>query len=157
MVKQISRILGTALVVVSTSWCTISRLGSAITVPKPALAQSEAETVRSLLSGRTMMVTYRDGGPIYGTYQQIYVSFCPSGNYFSQGGSSRTSILENQEHRSFSDQGAWSVSEVGNLVAVQYRSLSGQVTAFLVHLRPSGRIWAGTGITVIPVGTAPCR
>jgi hypothetical protein len=109
------------------------------------------------LSGRTMMVTYRDGGPIYGTYQQIYVLFCPSGNYFSQGGSSRTSILKNQEGRSFSDQGTWSVSELGNLVAVQYRSLSGQVTAFLVNLRPNGRIWAGTGITVIPVGPAPCR
>ena len=67
MLKQISRMLGVALVVV-------------ISAPKPGLAQSEAETVRSLLSGRTMMVTYRDGGPIYGIYQQIYVSFCPSGS-----------------------------------------------------------------------------
>jgi hypothetical protein len=143
MVKQISRMLGAALVVV-------------IGASKPGLAQSEAETVRSLLSGRTMMVTYRDGGPVYGTHQQIYVSFCPSGNYFSQGRSSRTTILENQERRSFSDQGTWSVSELGNLVAVQYRSISGQVTAFLVHLLPNGRIWAGNGITVIPQGAAPC-
>ena len=140
MVKQISRMLGAALVVV-------------ITAPKPGLAQSEAETVRSLLSGRTMMVTYRDGGP--STYQQV--SFCPSGSYFSQGGSSRTTILENQDRRSFSDQGTWSVSELGNLVVVEYRSLSGQVTGFLVHLLPNGRIWAGTGITVIPQGPAPCR
>jgi hypothetical protein len=144
MVKQISRMLGAALVVV-------------ITAPKPGLAQSEAETVRSLLSGRTMMVTYRDGGPVYGTYQQISVSFCPSGSYFSQGGSSRTTILENQDRRSFSDQGTWSVSELGNLVEVQYRSVSGAVTAFLVHLLPDGRIWAGTGITVIPQGPAPCK
>ena len=143
MVKQISRMLGAAFVVV-------------ITASKPGLAQSEAETVRSLLSGRTMMVTYRDGGPIYGTYQQIYVSFCPSGSYFSQGRSSRTTVLENQERRSFSDQGTWSVSELGNLVAVQYRSVSGQVTSFLVHLLPNGRIWAGNGITVIPQGAAPC-
>ena len=143
MLKQIFRMLSAALVVV-------------LAAPKPGLAQSEAETVRSLLSGRTMMVTYRDGGPVYGTYQQIYVSFCPSGSYFSQGGRSRTTILENQERRSFSDQGTWSVSELGNLVAVQYQSVSGQVTAFLVHLRPNGRIWAGTGITVIPQGPAPC-
>jgi hypothetical protein len=143
MVKQISRMLGAAFVVV-------------ITASKPVLAQSEAETVRSLLSGRTMMVTYRDGGPVYGTYQQIYVSFCPSGSYFSQGRSSRTTILENQERRSFSDQGTWSVSELGNLVAVQYRSVSGQVTSFLVHLLPNGKIWAGNGITVIPQGAAPC-
>jgi hypothetical protein len=143
MVKQISRMLGAALVVV-------------ITAPKPGLAQSEAETVRSLLSGRTMMVTYRDGGPIYGTYQQISVSFCPSGSYFSQGGSSRTTILENQDRRSFSDQGTWSVSELANLVEVQYRSVSGPVTAFLVHLLPDGRIWAGTGITVVPQGPAAC-
>jgi hypothetical protein len=143
MVKQIW-MLGAALAVV-------------ITAPKPGLAQSEAETVRSLLNGRTMMVTYRDGGPIHSTYQQIYVSFCPSGSYFSQGGSSRSTILENQERRSFSDQGTWSVSELGNLVVVQYRSVSGQVTAFLVHLLPNGRIWAGTGITVIPQGPAPCK
>ena len=143
MVKQIFRMLGAVLFVV-------------ITAPKPGLAQSDADTVRSLLSGRTMLVTYRDGGPISGTYQQIYVSFCPSGSYFSQGGSSRTTILENQDRRSFSDQGTWSVSELGNLVVVRYRSLSGQVTAFLVHLLPDGRIWAGAGITVIPVGPATC-
>ena len=104
-----------------------------------------------------MMITYRDGGPIYGTCQQISVSFCPSGSYFSQGGSSPTTILENQEHHSFSDQGTWSVSELGNLVVVQYRSISGQVTALLVHLLPNGRIWAGTGTTVIPQGSALCR
>ena len=144
MLKQFARILGAALLVV-------------ITAPKPGLAQSEAEAVRSLLSGRTMMVTYRDGGPIYGTNHQIYVSFCPSGSYFSQGGSSRTTILENQERRSFSDQGTWSVSELGTLVSVQYRSASGQVTSFLVHLLPNGRIWAGSGITVIPQGPAPCN
>ena len=103
------------------------------------------------------MVTYLDGGPIYGTQQQIYVSFCPSGSYFSQGGSSRTTILENQERRSFSDQGTWSVSELGNRVVVQYRSVSGQVTAFLVHLLPNGRLWAGTGVTVILQGPATCR
>jgi hypothetical protein len=142
MVKQISRMLGVALVVVITS-------------QKPGLAQSEAETVRSLLSGRTMMVTYRDGGPS-GIYQQSYISFCPSGSYFTQGGSSRATILENQERRSFSDRGTWSVSELGNLVAVQYRSVSGQVTEFLIHLLPNGRIWAGTGITVIPQGPALC-
>jgi hypothetical protein len=142
MEKQISRILGAALLL--------------ITAPKPGLAQSEAETVRSMLSGRTVTITYRDGGPIYGTHQQVYVSFCPSGSYFSQGGSSRTTILENQERRSFSDQGTWSVSELGNLVAVQYRSVSGQVTAFLVHLLPNGRIWAGSGISVSPMGLAPC-
>ena len=140
MVKQISRMLVAALVVVITS-------------PKPVLAQSDGDTVRSLLSGRTMMVTYRDGGP--STYQQV--SFCPSGSYFSQGGSSRTTILENQDRRSFSDQGTWSVSELGNLVVVQSRSVSGQVTAFLVHLLPNGRIWAGTGISVSPMGPAPCR
>ena len=144
MVKQISRMLGAALVVV-------------IGASKPGLAQSEAETVRSLLSGRTMMVTYRDGGPIYSTHQQIYVSFCPSGSFFSQGGSSRTTILENQDRRSFSDQGTWSVSELGNLVVVQSRSVSGQVTALLVRLLPNGRIWVGTGITVIPQGPALCR
>ena len=117
MVKEVSRILGAALAVVIAS-------------PKTGLAQSEAETVRSLLSGRTMMITYRYGGPINGTYQQIYVSFCPSGSYFSQGGNSRTTVLENQERRSFSNQGTWSVSELENLVVVQYRSVSGQVTAF---------------------------
>ena len=140
MVKQISRMLGAALVVV-------------IGASKPGLAQSEAVTVRSLLSGRTMMFTYRDGCP--STYQQV--SFCPSGSYLSQGGSSRTSVVENQERRSFSDQGTWSVSELGNLVVVQSRAVSGQLTALLVHLLPNGRIWAGTGITVIPQGPAPCR
>ena len=104
-----------------------------------------------------MKVTYRDGGPIYGTYHQIYVAFCTSGTYFSEGGSSRSAIVENRERRSFSDQGTWSVVELGSAIVVQYRSVSGQVAAYPVHLLPNGRIWAGNGITVIPQGPAPCR
>jgi hypothetical protein len=145
MGKQISKALGVALVV--------AILASA----GLAQANSEAAAVRSFLSGRTMMVTYRDGGPIYGTYHQIYVAFCPSGMYLSRGGSSRTTVLENEERHSFSDQGNWSVSELGSTVVVQYRSISGQVATFPVHLLPNGRIWAGNGITVIPQGPAPCR
>jgi len=143
MRKQFSKVLWATLVV-------------SIAAARPGLAQTEALAVHSFLSGRIMMVTYRDEGPIYGTYHQLYVTFCPSGTYFSQGGSSRTTILENQERRSFSDQGTWSVSELGNLVSVQYRSVSGQVTSFLVHLLPNGRIWAGSGISVSPMGMAPC-
>ena len=144
MRKQFSKVLWATLVV-------------SIAAARPGLAQTEALAVHSFLSGRIMMVTYRDEGPIYGTYHQLYVTFCPSGTYFSQGGSSRTTILENQERRSFSDQGTWSVMELGQMVVVRYRSVSGQVAAFPVHLLPNGGISAGNGITVIPQGPAPCR
>jgi hypothetical protein len=144
MRKQFSKVLWATLVV-------------AIAAARPGLAQTEALAVHSFLSGRTMMVTYRDGGPVYGTYHRLYVAFCPSGTYFSQGGSSRTTILENQERRSFSDQGTWSVMELGQMVVVRYRSVSGQVASFPVHLLPNGGISAGNGITVIPQGPAPCR
>jgi hypothetical protein len=125
----------------------------------PGLAQvdSEAQAVKSLLSGQTMMVTYRDGGALYGTYYQIYVAFCPSGTYFTKGGSSRTTILNNEERHSFSDQGKWSVAPLGQVVVVQYRSASGQVTAFPVHLLSNGGLWAGNGITVVPQGPTPCK
>jgi hypothetical protein len=121
MRKQFSKVLWATLVV-------------AIAAARPGLAQTEAQAVHSFLSGRTMMVTYRDAGPVYGTY-----------------------LLENQERRSFSDQGTWSVMELGQMVVVRYRSVSGQVASFPVHLLPNGGISAGNGITVIPQGPAPCR
>ena len=138
-------------------------LGAALLLASAACAfaqmppEVEAEAIKTRLSGQTMMITWRDGGTLYGTFHQLYVAFCPSGAYLTQGGTSKTTVLGNEQRSSFSDRGKWSVATLGQAVVLTSRSVSGQVNAFPMHLLPDGRLWVGDGVTMLPQGPAPCR
>ena len=132
-------------------------LASAATALAQMPPEVEAEAVKVRLSGQRVLVTWRDGGTLYGTYHMIDVAFCASGAYFSQGGTSKTTVLGNEQRSSFSDQGKWSVATLGQAVVLTSRSISGQVNAFPMHVLPDGSLWAGNGVTVVSRGPAPCR
>jgi hypothetical protein len=121
----------------------------------PAPAQEQA--VKRALSGRRMLVTYRDGGALYGTYHLLDVHFCASGNYMAFGQNRKTTVLNNTQASSFNDRGRWDVASFNGRTVLRSQSTSGQSNVFPVALLPSGGIWLGEGVSVVPRGAAGCR
>ena len=61
--------------------------------------------VEDFFNGQQMLVTYRDGGPLYGTFFTLQVHFCRSGRYVTFGESRRQTILDNEQVNRFTDEG----------------------------------------------------
>jgi len=123
----------------------------------PALGQNETQAVKGYLSGQHVMVTYRQGGPVYGTYFFLQVHLCPSGRYMTFGQSRKQTVLGNEQVSNWRDQGQWDVGIYAGQLGIQYVSASGQANFVPVRIAQDGSIWAGNGVSVVRQGPAQCR
>jgi hypothetical protein len=106
--------------------------------------------VRDFFNGQQMLVTYREGGPLYGTFFTLQVHFCRSGRYLTFGESRRHTVLDNEQVNRFTDEGTWEVTTVRGQMVLRYVSVSGQPNMVAINVAPGGRVSLGDGsITVI--------
>ena len=124
----------------------------------PLAAQGPPEAaVRDFFNGQQMLVTWRDGGPLYGTFFTLQVHFCRSGRYMTFGESRRHTVLDNEQVSRINDEGTWEVTTIRGQMVLRYLSVSGQPNMVAINVAPNGRVTLGDGsITVIRQGVAQC-
>lgn len=138
--------------IMSAAWALVLLL-----VPQPALAQRVTEAgIRDFFSGQQMLVTYREGGPVYGTFFNLQVHFCSSGRYMTFGESRRRTVLDNEQFNRFTDEGVWEIVSVRGQLVLKYVSVSGKANVVTINVAPGGRISLGDGISVVRLGLAQC-
>ena len=127
-------------------------------LPVTVLSQQSPEALKQYLAGQKLLVTYRQGGPVYGTYFFLQVHLCRSGNYVTYGQSRKQSVLDShgEQVHSWRDEGHWDVGVYAGQVGVQYVSTSGQANFVPVRIGPNGEIWTSNGTSVVRQGAAQC-
>jgi hypothetical protein len=139
---------------------TLIQLVIALSFPTAVFPQDNApaQQLRDYLAGQRFVVTYRQGGPVYGTYFFLTVNLCRSGNYVTLGQSRKQSVLDShgEQVNNWRDQGRWTVSSVGEVLGVQYLSSTGQISFYPVSIGPGGQVFAGNGMSVVRQGAAQC-
>jgi len=120
-------------------------------------AQSPEANVREFFNGQQMLVTYRDGGAVYGTFFTLQVHFCRSGRYITFGESRKHTVLDNEQVNRFTDQGTWTIGSMQGRMVLKYVSISGQPNIVAINVAPNGRVSLGDGgISVVRQGPAQC-
>jgi hypothetical protein len=129
-----------------------------LSLASSAAAQPVPEArVRDFFQGRQMLVTYREGGVLYGTFFTLQVHFCRSGRYITFGESRKQTVLDNEQVNRFTDQGTWEIASVQGRPVLRYLSTSGQPNVVAINVAPNGRVTLGDGgISVVPQGPAQC-
>jgi hypothetical protein len=125
-------------------------------LPSGASAQGPEAALRDFFNGQQMLVTYREGGALYGTFFTLEVHFCRSGRYVTFGESRRQTILDNEQVNRFSDEGTWEITTFRGQLVLKYVSVSGEPNVVAINVAPNGRVWLGDGITVVRQGPAQC-
>lgn len=128
-----------------------------LAIPAHAQTDPDARSVRDFFAGQKLLVTWRDGGALYGTFFTLQVHLCRSGRYMTFGESRRQTVLDNQQVSNLDDRGSWDIATFQGQLVVKYLSDSGQANAVPVRVMPNGGIWVGEGVTVIRQGAAQCR
>jgi hypothetical protein len=120
-------------------------------------AQSPEAAVREFFNGQQMLVTYREGGAVYGTCFTLQVHFCRTGRYITFGESRKHTVLDNEQVNRFTDQGTWTIGSMQGRVFLRYLSISGQPNVVAINVAPNGRVSLGDGgISVVRQGPAQC-
>jgi hypothetical protein len=126
--------------------------------PSAVAAQTPSETaVHDFFNGQQMLVTYREGGSLYGTFYTLQVQFCRSGRYLTVGESRRHTVLDNEQVSRITDAGTWEITTIRGQMVLRYVSVSGQPNLVAVNVAPNVRLSLGDGsITVVKQGAAQC-
>jgi hypothetical protein len=119
--------------------------------------QREEQTIKTYLTGKRVLITYREGSPVYGTYFFFYTHFCMSGQYMIFAQSRKQTVLGNEQVYNWEEYGTWDVISVQTQATLQFRSTSGELGSYPIRLLSDGGIWIGDGISVTQQGEAQCR
>ena len=122
-----------------------------------AQTQKDVQYVKGSLSGHEFQVTYREGGPLYGTYFFLDVHFCSSGRYMLYGQSRKQTVLGNEQVNNWNDSGRWDVVPHKGHASLQYVSASGARDIVPLEILPDGRIRPLSGAFMQRRGNAQCR
>ena len=122
-----------------------------------AQADPQAQAVKKFFSGHKVLISYREGSPLRGTYFHLQVHFCESGSYRSFGESRRQTGLNQEEVRHWSDQGTWAVHAESGRVGVRCLSSSGQASFVPVLSWPNRDGEKASQVVVVPQGAAQCN
>ena len=77
------------------------------------------------LTGKKVLVTYRNGGPIYGTYYFLEVHFCTTTYYQLFGQSRKQTIMDNEQVYNWQEGGRWKVIRNQGVTSIHFQSTSG--------------------------------
>lgn len=113
--------------------------------------------VNKFVNNNNLLVTYREGEVVYGTYYFIEIHYCTTGYYGLYGKSVKKTVLGNEQRSNWQEFGKWKVIKYNQNVGLYYQTTTGQEKFFPVFLLPNGNLSLGDGISIVVQGKAICN
>ena len=113
------------------------------------------EEVHGFVNGNNILVSYREGGPVYGTFYFLEIHFCPNG-YGLYGRSSKQTVMGNYQNNNWREFGYWEVTEQNGLVGIQYSPVNGNALFVPIYKSPDGTLFINQETSMVLQGNAIC-
>ena len=114
------------------------------------------DEVNSFVSNNQLLITYREGEVLYGTYYFIEIHYCPNG-YGLYGRTVKKTVLGNEQKSNWQEFGTWKVMEYNGNVGVYSKSTVGAENFTPVYRLADGSLTTGQGVTIVKQGPAICN
>lgn len=113
--------------------------------------------VNSYFKNQHLLITYREGEVIYGTYYFLEIHYCLSGQYGLYGRSVKQTVLGNEQRNSWQEFGNWKVIEYNGAVGIYYKSNVGKINFVPIYRSTNGNLYINQNVSIVKQGAAICR
>ena len=113
--------------------------------------------VKNFLSNNHFLVTYKEGGAVYGTYYFVDIHYCASGMYALTGKSIKQTVMGNEQRNTWQEYGSWKVLEHNRQVGIYYQPANAQPKFFPMYRLGNGTLTSGEGVSIVRQGKAMCN
>lgn len=112
--------------------------------------------VHNFFNNQKILITYREGEVLYGTYYFLEVHYCPTGQYGLYGKSIKNTVLGNEQHNNWQEFGTWKAMKQNGQVGMYYATTAGAQNFIPVARLANGDLSVGEGYTIVKQGQAIC-
>ncbi len=114
------------------------------------------EEVQSFFNSQNILITYREGEVVYGTYYFLEVHYCPNGKYGLYGSSVKKTVLGNEQRNSWQEFGSWQAVSRNDQVGMYYSTTTGSQQFVPLYKLANGDLFVREGVSIVKQGPAIC-
>ncbi len=122
-----------------------------------AQTNPSTEELQEFFNGQQLLITYREGEVLYGTYYFLEIHYCPNGYYGLHGSTVKRTVLDNEQRSSWQEYGSWKITAENGLNGIEYVSLQGARQFYPIYKLPSGDMFISEGVSIVKQGLAICQ
>lgn len=115
------------------------------------------EELKDLFNNQKLLITYREGEVVYGTYYFIEIHYCPDGYYGLYGNTVKRTVMGNEQKSNWQEYGQWKILNEGGVNGVFYASNSGNQQFYPVYKLANGDLFLNEGVSIVNKGQAICQ
>lgn len=125
--------------------------------PLRAQTNPTVEELQNFFNGQQLLITYRHGEVLYGTYYFLEVHYCPNGYYGLYGRTVKRTVLDNEQRSNWQEYGTWKITTRDDLNGIEYVATTGAQQFYPLYKLPNGDMFLQEGITIVKQGLAICQ
>ncbi len=126
-------------------------------MPLKAQENPPIEELHNFFNNQKLLITYREGEVVYGTYYFIEVHYCPNGYYGLYGNTIKRTVLGNEQKSNWQEYGQWKILNQGGLNGIHYAATNGNQQFYPLYKLANGELFISEGITIVNQGRAICQ
>lgn len=113
------------------------------------------EEVQNFFNNQNILISYREGEVIYGTYYFMEIHYCPTGQYGLYGNTVKQTVLGNEQRSNWQEFGTWQITSQNGQVGIYYVTQSSQQFVPIYKLA-NGDFFVREGVSIVKQGPAIC-
>ena len=113
--------------------------------------------LQQFVSGRHILIAYRDGGALYGTYRYFDIHHCRSGQYVEYGYTSKNSVTGSALTTNWESYGRWQITTQQGRTGVYYQPNNDQAEFVPMQINADGSVFVNEGVNLSSEGQAECQ
>ena len=115
------------------------------------------EELHRFFNDQNLLITYREGEAVYGTYYFIEVHYCANGYYGLYGHTVKRTVMGNEQKSNWQEFGQWKVINRNGENGIFYAATNGKQQFYPLYKLPNGDIFIKEGVTIVNQGKAICQ
>lgn len=113
--------------------------------------------LHNYFNNQQLLLTYREGEVLYGTYYFIEIHYCPNGYYGLYGNTIKRTVLGNEQKSNWKEYGTWKIINQNGVNGIVYVTTAGQQQFYPLYKLANGDLYINEGISIVNQGQAICQ
>ena len=115
------------------------------------------DELHNYFNNQQLLLTYREGEVLYGTYYFLEIHYCANGYYGLYGNTVKKTVLGNEQKTNWQEYGTWKITSQNGINGILYVANNGNQQFYPLFKLSNGDLFIKDGVSIVRQGKAICQ